>query len=678
MLALYIDLLDTLSDGALNDEILTWTGGNLAWVGLALNHLPPVILDDLLDNVSLTGQRLDFAWVGTRADTQIQLPIPTGAQIVSRLAALTGNARLSYGHLRDVPAIPTLRDQAQTIALIGAPTTAKAGLVPALPTSQAGRFLAASGAFAAVRSGIDVVAVNNDTELAAAQTITLHTPVIRVETAFTSANSNIPSGQRSLQVGDIFFWDASNGQWERIVHAARLGGLTASQATALIAPWARAAPVGQVPAGSLSATTIRGLLAALSGAARLPYSAISGTPAIPTLRTAVQTRDLLDGLSGSNRLGIAAINVGGTAAQVLLGNGALAALPIGLPAGGSAGQILGRTSSGYAWIAAPSGGSGGITLTQAQAAARALIADWAETGNASTIPQAKLAAASLVNLLSGLSGANRLSLGALRDVPPDASQSELNSGTQTQIRAFSPADIAEMAELHGRFTSIDERKLDGIAAGAQVNVKPDWNAAAGTAQEILNRPGDASQSAKGIVELATPAEAITGTDHLRALTPQALAGVVPRMTTANRSTDADTLRVLTRSATDETASWAEIDLGPAASPSGHSMDRYIGISTTTSIATAALTTGATSTSDTDDTFNAPTWASGTRYLFFAVPSSTADIVRVNQTGAALGDVPVMRASHLDFTLNSAGFKVWRTEDAWPQGLSGASLTIDQG
>ena len=552
--------------------------------------------------------------------------------------------------------------------------------MPALPSAQAGRFLAASGAFAAVRSGIDVVAVNNDTELAAAQTITLHTPVIRIETAFTSANSNIPSGQRSLQVGDIFFWDASNGQWERIVHAARLGGLTASQATALIAPWARAVPVGQVPAGSLSASVHP---RAAGGVCRgngsgCPTRPSSGTPAIPTLRTAVQTRDLLDGLSGANRLGIAAINIGGTSAQVLLGNGTLAVLPIGLPAGGSAGQILSRTAGGYAWIAAPSGGSGGITLTQAQAAARALIADWAETGNSSAIPQAKLAAASLVNLLSGLTGANRLSLGSLRDVPPDASQSELNAGTETQIRAFSPADIAEMAELHGRFTANDERKLDGIASGAQVNVKPDWDAAAGTAQEILNRPGDASQSAKGIVELATPAEAITGTDHLRALTPQALAGVVPRMTTANRSTDADTLRVLTRSATGETASWVEIDLGPAASPSGHSMDRYIGISTTTSIATAALTTGATSTSDTDDTFNAPTWASGTRYLFFAVPTSTADIVRVNQTGAALGDVPVMRASHLDFTLNTVGFKVWRTEDAWPQGLSGASLTIDQG
>ena len=39
-----------------------------------------------------------------------------------------------------------------------------------------------------------------------------------------------------------------------------------------------------------------------------------------------------------------------------------------------------------------------------------------------------------------------------------------------------------------RFTAEDEAKLDGIEAGAQVNVKPDWNAEAGSAAEILNKP----------------------------------------------------------------------------------------------------------------------------------------------------------------------------------------------
>lgn len=38
------------------------------------------------------------------------------------------------------------------------------------------------------------------------------------------------------------------------------------------------------------------------------------------------------------------------------------------------------------------------------------------------------------------------------------------------------------------FTTDLKNKLDGIAAGAQVNVKPDWNATAGNAAEILNKP----------------------------------------------------------------------------------------------------------------------------------------------------------------------------------------------
>lgn len=38
------------------------------------------------------------------------------------------------------------------------------------------------------------------------------------------------------------------------------------------------------------------------------------------------------------------------------------------------------------------------------------------------------------------------------------------------------------------FTTELKNKLDGIAAGAQVNVKPDWNASTGNAAEILNKP----------------------------------------------------------------------------------------------------------------------------------------------------------------------------------------------
>jgi len=47
---------------------------------------------------------------------------------------------------------------------------------------------------------------------------------------------------------------------------------------------------------------------------------------------------------------------------------------------------------------------------------------------------------------------------------------------------------AATASAAGSMSSADKTKLDGIAAGAQVNVKPDWNAAAGADAEVLNKP----------------------------------------------------------------------------------------------------------------------------------------------------------------------------------------------
>ena len=38
------------------------------------------------------------------------------------------------------------------------------------------------------------------------------------------------------------------------------------------------------------------------------------------------------------------------------------------------------------------------------------------------------------------------------------------------------------------FTTALKEKLEGISAGAQPNVKPDWNAESGTSAEILNKP----------------------------------------------------------------------------------------------------------------------------------------------------------------------------------------------
>lgn len=52
----------------------------------------------------------------------------------------------------------------------------------------------------------------------------------------------------------------------------------------------------------------------------------------------------------------------------------------------------------------------------------------------------------------------------------------------------SHSNKATLDQITAAFTTELKSKLDGIEAGAQKNVKPDWNAASGNAAEILNKP----------------------------------------------------------------------------------------------------------------------------------------------------------------------------------------------
>lgn len=58
----------------------------------------------------------------------------------------------------------------------------------------------------------------------------------------------------------------------------------------------------------------------------------------------------------------------------------------------------------------------------------------------------------------------------------------------SKIKAAFVAKEAGKGLSTNDFTTELKNKLDGIAAGAQVNVKPDWNAGSGTDAEILNKP----------------------------------------------------------------------------------------------------------------------------------------------------------------------------------------------
>lgn len=113
---------------------------------------------------------------------------------------------------------------------------------------------------------------------------------------------------------------------------------------------------------------------------------------------------------------------------------------------------------------------------------------------------------------------------------------------------------AATTTVAGLMSAADKTKLDGVAAGAQANVKPDWNAAVGDAAEILNKPSaytlpaatvaalggikvgtnvavatdgtlsvaTGTNSASGVLRLATDAEARTGTSQAVAINPKQL------------------------------------------------------------------------------------------------------------------------------------------------------------
>jgi hypothetical protein len=83
-----------------------------------------------------------------------------------------------------------------------------------------------------------------------------------------------------------------------------------------------------------------------------------------------------------------------------------------------------------------------------------------------------------------------------------------NAGTQTV--AISPATTSAA----GSMSSADKTKLDGVAAGAEVNVNADWNASSGDAQ-ILNKPTIPTPADAAPQPLAAAAAIGSSTDYAR-------------------------------------------------------------------------------------------------------------------------------------------------------------------
>lgn len=156
------------------------------------------------------------------------------------------------------------------------------------------------------------------------------------------------------------------------------------------------------------------------------------------------------------------------------------------------------------------------------------------TGTNATLPAATTSLAGLLTgadktKLDGIQAGAQVNVATNLSNTPAASTVSVNSSTGTNTTL--PAATASAA---GVMTSADKSKLDGIAAGAEVNVNADWNATSGDAL-ILNKPTIPS----GVTNLSYTTAASTGTVNsstgTNATIPAATTSVAGLLTSSDKS-----------------------------------------------------------------------------------------------------------------------------------------------
>ena len=90
---------------------------------------------------------------------------------------------------------------------------------------------------------------------------------------------------------------------------------------------------------------------------------------------------------------------------------------------------------------------------------------------------------------------NVISATADPQVQADWAQNDSSAVDYIKNRPQNLVQDADYVHTDNNFTNADKSKLAGIEAGAEVNVKPDWDAAAGSDSEILNKPQNLVQDA---------------------------------------------------------------------------------------------------------------------------------------------------------------------------------------
>lgn len=114
--------------------------------------------------------------------------------------------------------------------------------------------------------------------------------------------------------------------------------------------------------------------------------------------------------------------------------------------------------------------------------------------------------------------ANVTSAGALMDseVTNLAQVKAFDSSDYATAAQGTKADSAQQPPSEGAFANGDKTKLDGIAAGAEVNVNADWNSSSGDSQ-ISNKPTLGTAAATASSDYATAAQGTTADSAMQDL-----------------------------------------------------------------------------------------------------------------------------------------------------------------
>ena len=173
------------------------------------------------------------------------------------------------------------------------------------------------------------------------------------------------------------------------------------------------------------------------------------------------------------------------------------------------------------------------------------------------------------------------------------------------------------------FTDLLLQKLNGIAAGAQVNVKPNWSAAAGTDAEILNKPTDLTNL--GIHDVT----------ELRDVTSTGSGAII---------TDAERNRITSTHST-------FIGLSPTERAKLTSVETNADVTDTANVI-AALTPGTNISIETDGTINATDTNDNTTYDLTVAQSGDNAQISLEGSDNVDDNITLVAGNNVDLTVNS--------------------------